>query len=122
MRYWLHPEAENDLRDAAEFYRDRADSSFSNPCSQSSSGRWTFFYNTPGLGALWRSDRRRLIMKRFPYSLIYTVVGEQIRILAVAHHSRRPIIGAVEGKAVGSLQARQSNSDRNHKKSGSAGV
>lgn len=29
MRYWLHPEAENDLRDAAEFYRDRADSSLS---------------------------------------------------------------------------------------------
>ena len=25
MRYWLHPEAEDDLRDAAEFYRERAD-------------------------------------------------------------------------------------------------
>ena len=29
MRYWLHPEAENDLRDAAEFYQERADSSLS---------------------------------------------------------------------------------------------
>jgi hypothetical protein len=24
MRYWLHPEAREDLRDAAEFYRERA--------------------------------------------------------------------------------------------------
>jgi hypothetical protein len=30
------------------------------------------------------------VMGRFRYALIYTVVGDQIRILAVAHHSRRP--------------------------------
>jgi hypothetical protein len=29
-------------------------------------------------------------MRRFPYSLIYTVIGDEVRILAVAHHSRRP--------------------------------
>ena len=29
-------------------------------------------------------------MKHFPYSLVYTVSGDEIRILAVAHHSRRP--------------------------------
>lgn len=29
-------------------------------------------------------------MRHFPYSVIYHVVDEQIRILAVAHHSRRP--------------------------------
>jgi hypothetical protein len=26
----------------------------------------------PGLGTLWLNGRRRLLMKRFPYSLIYT--------------------------------------------------
>ena len=29
-------------------------------------------------------------LRRFPFSLIYTVMGDQLRILAVAHHSRRP--------------------------------
>ncbi|MGH8771908.1 MAG: type II toxin-antitoxin system RelE/ParE family toxin [Burkholderiales bacterium] len=44
----------------------------------------------PGLGPMWRHGKRRLVMKRFPFSVIYTVVADQIRVLAVAHHSRRP--------------------------------
>ncbi|MEO8436328.1 MAG: type II toxin-antitoxin system RelE/ParE family toxin [Pyrinomonadaceae bacterium] len=52
----------------------------------------------PGLGSPWRGrGRRRYLMKRFPYSLIYLsysliymVSGDEIRILAVAHHNRRP--------------------------------
>jgi len=44
----------------------------------------------PGLGAIWRYGKRRLVMRRFRHALIYTVIGDQIRILAVAHHSRRP--------------------------------
>ena len=36
------------------------------------------------------AGRRRYLMKHFPYSLVYTVSSEEIRILAVAHHSRRP--------------------------------
>ncbi|MBI3775205.1 MAG: hypothetical protein HY273_06575 [Gammaproteobacteria bacterium] len=39
---------------------------------------------------MWRNGKRRYVMQRFPYSLIYTVSSEEIRILAVAHHSRRP--------------------------------
>jgi toxin ParE1/3/4 len=45
----------------------------------------------PGLGSAWGGrGRRRYLRKRFPYSLIYTVCGEEIRIWAVAHHNRRP--------------------------------
>lgn len=29
MNYWLHPEAQKDLREAAEFYRDKADTALS---------------------------------------------------------------------------------------------
>ena len=29
-------------------------------------------------------------MKHFPYSVIYIVAGDEIQVLAVAHHSRRP--------------------------------
>ena len=90
MNYSLHPEAEGDLREAAEFYRERA----GNSLSQSFLTEFEKAVNTllryPELGAPWRGNTRRYIMSRFPYSLIYTVFGEEIRIFAVAHHSRRP--------------------------------
>ena len=44
----------------------------------------------PLLGAVFRGTRRRYIFRRFPYSLIYQVAVEELRILAVAHHRRHP--------------------------------
>ncbi len=42
-------------------------------------------------GSKVRGSIRRLILPKFPYSLLYRVLGnDQIRILAVAHHKRRP--------------------------------
>lgn len=44
----------------------------------------------PEIGVLVRSGVRKLVVKRFPYSLFYTVHQETIRIVAVGHHNRRP--------------------------------
>lgn len=45
----------------------------------------------PEAGSKVRGSIRRLILPRFPYSLLYRVLGDdQIRILALAHHKRRP--------------------------------
>lgn len=33
---------------------------------------------------------RRIVLDRFPFSLIYRVMLDELQILAVAHHSRRP--------------------------------
>lgn len=33
---------------------------------------------------------RRLILRRFPYDLVFVERGEGIMIIALAHHSRRP--------------------------------
>ena len=91
MNYSLHPEALGDLRDAASFYREQGGSSF----SQSFLGEFEQSISKlllhPALGSPWRGrGRRRYLMKHFPYSLVYTVSDDEIRILAVAHHSRRP--------------------------------
>ena len=90
MKYSLHPEAEDGLREAAEFYRERA----GNPLTQSLFAEFErsmeMLLQHPGLGPLWRRGKRRYVMRHFPYALIYVVSGEEIRILAVAHHGRRP--------------------------------
>jgi plasmid stabilization system protein ParE len=90
VRYSLHPEAEEDLREAARFYFERAGSALSLSLLREFEHSVNLLLQHPSLGALWRHDRRRYLMQRFPYSIVYTVLEEEIRIWAIAHHSRRP--------------------------------
>lgn len=90
MNYWLHPEAQEDLREAAEFYRDKAGTALSQSLFVEFEHSVSLLLQYPRLGAIWRYGKRRLVMRRFQYALIYTVVGDQVRVLGVAHHARRP--------------------------------
>lgn len=90
MNYWLHPGAQQDLREAAEFYRQQAGAALSQAFLAELEHAAGLLLNHPHLGAIWRRGRRRLVTRRFPFSVICAFVGEQIRILAVAHHNRRP--------------------------------
>ncbi|MDP2182165.1 MAG: type II toxin-antitoxin system RelE/ParE family toxin [Actinomycetota bacterium] len=44
----------------------------------------------PESAAVIRGRVRRMRVERFPYSVMYSVVGDVIRVLAVAHDRRRP--------------------------------
>jgi toxin ParE1/3/4 len=90
VNYWLHPEAREDLREAAEFYRDNAGAALSQSVLAEFEHSVNLLLEHPRLGSKWRYGKRRLVMRLFPFSVIYTVVDDQLRILAVAHHSRRP--------------------------------
>ncbi len=90
MNYWLHPEAQQDLREAAEFYREQADTALSQSFLAEFEHSVGFLLQYPRLGAICRHGKRRFVTRRFAFSVIYTLVNDQVRILAVAHHSRRP--------------------------------
>ena len=44
----------------------------------------------PMLGAPFDEGVRRLLVRRFPYSLIYQATADEVLVLAVSHQSRRP--------------------------------
>jgi plasmid stabilization system protein ParE len=44
----------------------------------------------PEIGAQWRGSRRRLPIRKFPYSIVYYVREDEIRVIALAHHRREP--------------------------------
>lgn len=44
----------------------------------------------PGLGRRIEADYRVFVMRRFPYSIVYQESANEIVIVAIAHHSRRP--------------------------------
>jgi len=85
----IHETAEAEINEAADFYDIQA----------------------PGLGAVFldevqhiidavmlhpqaamlpRGNLRRKLMAKFPYSLVYSIRPNEIRVLAIAHQKRRP--------------------------------
>jgi toxin ParE1/3/4 len=51
----------------------------------------TLISRYPETGTKIKGSIRRLVLPRFPYSLLYRFLeNDQIRVLAVAHHKRKP--------------------------------
>ena len=90
MTYALHPAAEKDLVEAAEFYRERGGNALAQLFLDEFDHALSLLLDHPRLGAQWRAGRRRLVLDTFPYSIIYMQEAQQLRIYAVAHQSRRP--------------------------------
>jgi plasmid stabilization system protein ParE len=44
----------------------------------------------PEIGRLAGADVRIFPTRRFPYSLVYQLRSDELQVLAVAHHKRRP--------------------------------
>jgi len=59
MRYWLHPEAREDLREAAEFYRERAGNALAMSPLEEFERAAALLQLHPGLGPIWRHGKRR---------------------------------------------------------------
>jgi toxin ParE1/3/4 len=49
-----------------------------------------FLMRYPEAGSKVKGSIRRLTLHKFPYSLLYRVMEEQIRVLAVADHKCKP--------------------------------
>lgn len=85
----FHPEAKLELEAAVEWYEGRKDflgnefygmtQRAVDTIARSTETYPKYLYNT-----------RRLILQRFPFSIVYRVRPAKIQIIAVAHHSRRP--------------------------------
>lgn len=44
----------------------------------------------PHIGSAGKSGVRKLVFKRYPYTLVYRLKGDTAEIVALAHHSRHP--------------------------------
>ena len=90
MKLVVSPAALAELQDAAAFYTLKANVELGLAFVTEFERTANFILANPLIGAVFQGTRRHHILRRFPYSIIYQVAAEELRILAVAHHRRRP--------------------------------
>jgi toxin ParE1/3/4 len=85
----FHPAADSELHAAAKHYDDRVRglgaeflADVERVCLRLSEHQ--------ALGPRLDADHRRLVLRRFPFGLIYRLKSSKVQIVAVAHRRRRP--------------------------------
>jgi plasmid stabilization system protein ParE len=86
----LTPDAEQELFEGALFYAREAGADLGRAFLSEFERSATLLAEQPRLGAIWRGQIRRLPLRRFPYSIVYDLSKSEVRVLAVAHQSRKP--------------------------------
>ena len=92
MNLIYHPAAEAEVVAAARFYEERIGGlgvQFLNEFDQSIAT----ILEAPARWRIVKDDKRRYLLHRFPYGIYYRVVGDEVRILVVKHHSQHPDYG-----------------------------
>jgi toxin ParE1/3/4 len=85
----FHPKASDELIDAARFY-ERRETGLGNRFLDAVESSLAILKRNPEIGFSDDIGRRRWLVHRFPYIIIYRIDGDIIHILAVAHTSRKP--------------------------------
>ncbi|MCD0422250.1 type II toxin-antitoxin system RelE/ParE family toxin [Rubrivivax sp. JA1024] len=93
MKLVLHPAAEQDLLDAAAFYEREGSPALAARFVAEFKRTGALLASQPEIGTPRSRGRRGLAMTVFPYTLIYRVDGDLLKILVVKHDSRRPGYG-----------------------------
>jgi len=87
--YDLHPEALEDIQEADQWYSERSPSTADDFVASVYAG----IYDICGAPQRWPKhshNARRYLLARFPFSVIYLDKPDMVKIIAVAHHKRRP--------------------------------
>ena len=85
-----HPLADDEFVDAAVYYAREGTRQLGEDFIGEFEKSIGLLREYPRLGAVWRGVFRRLPLRRFPYSIVYHLSGEEIRIVAMAHQRRKP--------------------------------
>ena len=86
----FHPLAEKELIDAAIYYEGQEPDLGGKYLAEVEQAV-SFIAQYPEAGFIVQGSLRRLTLPKFPYYLLYRILGNaQIRVLAVAHHKRSP--------------------------------
>ena len=93
MKIILHPAAEQDVQEAAAFYKREGSPALAARFVAEFKRLATLLIEHPEIGSPRSKGRRGFPMSVFPYTVIYGAGSDEITILVVKHDSRRPGYG-----------------------------
>jgi plasmid stabilization system protein ParE len=91
LRVTYHEAARSELAEAVRFYEEHS-RGLGTALAEEVRAAVERVESHPDIGIAVRPGVRRLLLTRFPYSILYHISasGESLRILAVMHHRRHP--------------------------------
>ena len=89
MRHEFHPEAERELYESALHF-ESAVPGLGRRFGEEVERVVQLLLENPELGSQVEEDLRHFVLRRFPFSVVYSKLSDLISIVAVAHGSREP--------------------------------
>ena len=90
MRISFNADALAEAEEATHWYRDNGGTQPAREFAQELRRVTKLATEQPGIGALGQHGTTRLYFKRFPYTLVFRIQESSVRVIAIAHQSRRP--------------------------------
>ena len=90
MKFSSNINVENELADGRDFYQTQVGLALAADFLEEYNRLIKLLLRYPQFGTPFGDGIRKQPMRRFPYNIIYRFNGENLRILAVAHQSRKP--------------------------------
>lgn len=94
MSFELHPSAETDLEKASDYYLKKAGRVIAGRFLGEFYRAAVYLVANPEIVSQAENGHRTYPLHVFPYSVVYVIAGDKVRILVVRHHLRRPSFGA----------------------------
>ncbi|KAA3617144.1 MAG: type II toxin-antitoxin system RelE/ParE family toxin [Calditrichaeota bacterium] len=89
MKAIFDPEAQSEFLEAVRYYEDSKEG-LGKRYRQSIENAVLRISSSPLLYRIIHPPFRRILLKKFPYAIIYTIEPDHIRIIAIAHTKRKP--------------------------------
>ncbi|MDO9236265.1 MAG: type II toxin-antitoxin system RelE/ParE family toxin [Aquabacterium sp.] len=84
----VSPAVKQEMAEAYEWYRSRSVKAASAFRSEVLTA-FELLSNDPERWPLWDESIRRFVLKKYPYTVYFSVYIDEVRILAVGHHRRK---------------------------------
>ena len=89
MKVSFHPAARRELRKYQKWYLDRSETAAAG-YEREIDHAIMRISEAPERYAVTVRGRRRFVLLKYPFDVIYRVSPDEVEIMAIAHHSRRP--------------------------------